>query len=267
MFFDCLFTLTPLKARLLGSSSFAQLYSAERLPLHKFRREGAMLSPLIAGLLAACGGGGGGPIPGPRTTETVIIREDGDDDDDGPGPTGGPEDDGVPTIGNNDPRSPLATTTLASKASDIKGAVFYIDPNSDGVLDGTEKTEANRLGMSDDNGQARISNERLIKAFEDHGTDNGKLLSIVADLSGAVNVDTGEVYTDGSTQHTVISLTALGTLQVLSSITTIVEQLKENGLSESDALKAIFGKDTDITAEVIMSINAFFIVRETVEQA
>ena len=58
MFFDRLFTLTSLKARLLGSSSFAQLYSAERLPLHKFRREGAMLSPWIAGLLAACGGGG-----------------------------------------------------------------------------------------------------------------------------------------------------------------------------------------------------------------
>lgn len=59
MFFDRLFNLTSLKARLLGGTSFTQLYSAERLPLHKFRREGAMLTPLIAGLLAACGGGGG----------------------------------------------------------------------------------------------------------------------------------------------------------------------------------------------------------------
>ena len=57
MFFDRLFNLTSLKARLLGGTSFTQLYSAERLPLHKFRREGATSTPLIAGLLAACGGG------------------------------------------------------------------------------------------------------------------------------------------------------------------------------------------------------------------
>lgn len=57
MFFDRLLKLQTLKFRLLGSTSFAQLYSAERLPLRKFRKEGAMLSPLIAGLLAACGGG------------------------------------------------------------------------------------------------------------------------------------------------------------------------------------------------------------------
>lgn len=62
MFFDRLLKLQSLKFRLLGSTSFAQLYSAERLPLHKFRKEGAMLSPLIAGLLGACGGGGGGVI-------------------------------------------------------------------------------------------------------------------------------------------------------------------------------------------------------------
>ena len=62
MFFDRLLKLTSLKSRLLNGSSFTQLYSQEKLPLHKFRREGAMLSPLIAGLLAACGGGGGGVL-------------------------------------------------------------------------------------------------------------------------------------------------------------------------------------------------------------
>ena len=65
MFFDRLFTLVSLKSRLLNSSFFSQIYSKERLPLRKFRVEGATLTPLIAGLLAACGGGGGGgPIPG-----------------------------------------------------------------------------------------------------------------------------------------------------------------------------------------------------------
>lgn len=63
MFFDRLLKLTTLKTRLLSGTSFSQLYSAENLPLRKFRKEGAMLSPLIAGLLAACGGGGGGIIP------------------------------------------------------------------------------------------------------------------------------------------------------------------------------------------------------------
>ncbi len=63
MFFDRLLKLTTLKTRLLSGTSFSQLYSQEKLPLRKFRKEGAMLSPLIAGLLAACGGGGGGIIP------------------------------------------------------------------------------------------------------------------------------------------------------------------------------------------------------------
>ena len=83
MFFDRLLKLQSLKFRLLGGTSFAQLYSAERLPLHKFRKDGAMLSPLIAGLLAACGGGGGGVVP-----LTTIIRED--DEGDGAGPQEGP---------------------------------------------------------------------------------------------------------------------------------------------------------------------------------
>lgn len=71
MFFDRLFTLVSLKSRLMNSSSFSQLYSKERLPLHSFRKEGAMLTPLIAGLLAACGGGGGGGVvPISRPTPT-----------------------------------------------------------------------------------------------------------------------------------------------------------------------------------------------------
>ena len=80
MFFDRFLTLMSLKSRLLNSTSFSQLYSRENLPLHKFRREGALLSPLIAGLLAACGGGGGGVVPiGGRAGPT---GGDGDDDGD-----------------------------------------------------------------------------------------------------------------------------------------------------------------------------------------
>lgn len=51
MFFDRLFNLTSLKALLLGGTSFTQLYSAERLPLHKFRREGAMCFMAMQGVI------------------------------------------------------------------------------------------------------------------------------------------------------------------------------------------------------------------------
>lgn len=124
MFFDRLMTLISLKSRLLNSSSFSQLYTKERLPLSKFRKEGAMLSPLIAGLLAACGGGGGGVVPiggGPRT-----IRFEGPEGSD--------------------------VTTFDATGSDIEGAVFYYDLNNDGILNDNEKTPGNRIGVSDENG-------------------------------------------------------------------------------------------------------------------
>ena len=78
MFFDRLLKLQTLKFGLLGSTSFAQLYSVERLPLRKFRKEGAMLSPLIAGLLAACGGGGRDTIDGGRGSDRLIGGEGAD---------------------------------------------------------------------------------------------------------------------------------------------------------------------------------------------
>lgn len=51
MFFDRLFKLQSLKFHLLGSTSFVQ--NAQQFSPGKFRKEGAMLSPLIAELKAA----------------------------------------------------------------------------------------------------------------------------------------------------------------------------------------------------------------------
>ena len=113
MFFDRLMTLISLKSRLLNSSSFSQLYTKELLPLSKFRKEGAMLSPLIAGSLAACGGGGGVvPIGGGSRT----IRFEGGEGSD--------------------------VTAFDATGSDIEGAVFYYDLNNDGILNNNEKTPA-----------------------------------------------------------------------------------------------------------------------------
>lgn len=239
MFFDRLLKLQTLKFRLLGSSSFTQLYSAERLPLRKFRKEGAMLSPLIAGLLAACGGGGGGVVP---------IRSGGDS----PGPTerDDPDDiireviDASERVGS---RADEAFTTFDVTGSDIAGAALYFDPNADGVLDEDEKTEANHLGTSEISGEVEVSNARLRELFGEDATE----ISIIADLEGAINRDTGEVYDEGDYQHTIISRDAIGSLKVLSVITTIFEELKETGLSEEEALETIFGEDTNVTEEDI----------------
>lgn len=212
MFFDRLLKLQTLKFRLLGSTSFAQLYSQERLPLRKFRKEGAMLSPLIAGLLAACGGGGVIPFGG-----------------------GG----GIATPSGNN------TTPTHPTGSDIVGAKIYFDANSDGILQDSEKTTANLLGTSNKNGVAEIQNSDLLERFGDNDE-----ISIIADLEGATNNSTGEVYGEGDYQHSTLTRDAIGSLKVLSVVTTIFEKLKNMGLEKDEALEAIFG-DIDVTVEDI----------------
>lgn len=215
MFFDRLLKLQTLKFRLLGSTSFAQLYSAERLPLRKFRKEGTMLSPLIAGLLAACGGGGGGGV--------IPIGR-------GPDPLEG--DESVP-----------GQTIFDATGSQIEGAKFYVDANSDGVLSQQER-DAGPLGTSNAEGQIAVDNDDLLEKF---GTADE--LSIIADLEGARNLDTGEVFGAGDQFLTTITKDAVGSMQVLSSLTTLIELLKKNGQSEAEALETLFGDDTKITAE------------------
>lgn len=143
MFFDRLFTLVSLKSRLLNSTSFSQLYSGERLPLSKFRKEGAMLSPLIAGLLAACGGGGGGPIPGPRVTETETIIRTREIEKIVPGDppvTTGDDDDGDGVSGRD--------ITIAVRKGLVEGAEVYLDRNGNGEVDPGE-----HIGTTDSDGE------------------------------------------------------------------------------------------------------------------
>lgn len=132
MFFDRLLKLTSLKSRLLNATSFSQLYSQEKLPLSKFRREGAMLSPLIAGLLAACGGGGGGAVP---------IGGGG-----GARPRGEGED----------------GFTLFVLDGAIEGAKVFIDINEDGAF--TEDVDIRIAGETDSDGKITIANEHRGKA-------------------------------------------------------------------------------------------------------
>lgn len=139
MFFNHLFSLTTLKNRLLNTTSFSQVYSGEKLPLHKFRKEGAMLSPLIAGLLAACGGGGG----------SVIV-----------GGTG-------PTDGGGTPDEGQGNFTVHVSDGPIEGASIYIDTNGNGQVDAGDTRIA---GTTDVEGKISGSNahrgEKLIVDLE-----------------------------------------------------------------------------------------------------
>lgn len=131
MFFDHLLKLQSLKFRLLGSTSFAQLYSAEKLPLAKFRKEGAMLSPLIAGLLAACGGGGGDGV-------VVLSRP-------------------VPTEGDGDDQD---FTIHVAQGGPTKDAYIYLDVDGDGVRD-TDTP----VGVTNLHGEAVIAAEHAGKTL------------------------------------------------------------------------------------------------------
>ena len=71
MFFDIRSRQSALKAQLMGTTSFTPIDKQGRLPSGSLRRrEISTLTPLIAGLLAACGGGsdvlpiGGSLLPG-----------------------------------------------------------------------------------------------------------------------------------------------------------------------------------------------------------
>ncbi|MBL6761560.1 MAG: hypothetical protein ISQ19_02565 [PS1 clade bacterium] len=117
MFFDRLFKLQSLKFHLLGSTSFVQ--NAQQFSPGKFRKEGAMLSPLIAGLLAACGSG--------SSDYTVLVLRD------GPGSTEG---------GDRElPPQPDFTVSVAD--GPIWGARIYTD-------------DGEHVGTTDENGQAQI---------------------------------------------------------------------------------------------------------------
>ncbi len=163
MFFNHLLSLTTLKNCLLNATSFSQVYSGEKLPLHKFRKEGAMLSPLIAGLLAACGGGGGVVLGGAQVTsgagaDRVLYRYDSGGD--GVNWVGQDGDDtivqferGVDKLVlidiHDNPITDLATFDTGVRgddtlldSSDDEITISFLDPDSDGDNDGVLLTFA-----------------------------------------------------------------------------------------------------------------------------
>ena len=126
MFYDRLLLITSLKSRLLSSSSFSQLYTSEKLPLRKFRREGLSLTPLIAGLLAACGGG----------TTYVPIGD-------------------VKVIGGGGDAGDGYVRVYVRKGV-VEGAQVFIDSNNDGDYDkGTDVD----LGLTDATGGVDVPEE------------------------------------------------------------------------------------------------------------
>ena len=157
MFYDRLLNLKSLKTRLLSSSSFALLYSSdEKLPLAKFRREGISLTPLIAGLLAACGGFTKYVPVG----DVLITSGDGSGGD-------GSGDSGTTPFGASD-----FTVTVADGL--IEGALVYIDTNNNGTFDAGDSTG---------------SDDRFILRYHEIADGSGEY-DVVADFTGSEVLDT-----------------------------------------------------------------------------
>ncbi len=164
MFYDRLLNLKSLKTRLLSSSSTALLYSSDqKLPLAKFRREGMNLTPLIAGLLAACGG---------STTYVpvgeVVITTSGDGSSDGGTTSGG--------------TGPFAATDFTVTVADgvIEGALVYIDTNNNGTFDAGDIS----LGRTDATGSVAVGAQ-----YEGQ--------EITVDLAGSFDLFTATEFTGG----------------------------------------------------------------------
>lgn len=222
MFYDRLLKISSLKIRLLASTSFAPLHSFQKLPLAKLRREGLTLTPLIAGLLAACGGSTKYVPVG-----DVVLVPSGDGSGDGSdGGSGGP----------------FAASDFTVHVTDgtIEGAQVFIDNDGDGVL-GLGDVD---LGVTDATGVVLVDG---IYAGEE----------ITVSLTGAVDLFTAEYFTQG-----VYTLTSdpRGEDIVISPITFLVDQLMANdpALSTQDAIDILFGEDSGIDYDDINDPDNYF---------
>ena len=227
MFYDRLLLITSLKSRLLSSSSFSQLYTSEKLPLRKFRREGLSLTPLIAGLLAACGGG---------TTYVPI-------GDTPPGGTGG--------TGTGTGTGTAGDRKITVIDGSVEGARVFIDRNGDGDYD--EGTDTN-IGFTDATGSVVI-----LDADRKDADGNYIDIEITVDLAGATDLSTGETFEAGRTYTG--SLPEGADETVISPISTIIVGLVDGDTTGEttveDVLEMIFGEDSGITIEDVTDPRSF----------
>ena len=216
MFFNHLFSLTTLKNRLLNATSFSQVYSGEKISLHKFRKEGAMLSPLIAGLLAACGGSG-----------SVLVGAGNSSDGGTPG-DGGPSD-----------------FTLYVTDGPIEGAKVYIDRNGSGEIDDGDTPIA---GRTDADGKIVVPNQY-----------RGQ--KILVDLKGAFDLATLQRFDAEEPLSVVLPNSTEGGIVVASPITTVIQLLQDADpdLTTQDAIKKVFGEDTEVTEADIQNPSNYIV--------
>ncbi|MBE8219713.1 MAG: hypothetical protein HAW65_00190, partial [Alphaproteobacteria bacterium] len=186
---------------MLSSTSFAPLHSKdERQPLKKFRHEGISLVPLLAGMLAACGGGGG-------TTYVPIAV----------GPT-------PPTTGSGE----AGAFRVSVGSSVIEGAAVYVDVNNDGVIDAGDRL----LGTTGSDGVVRDTAGAVV------GVDEATDTRLIADLAGAYNLFTGDTYAEGTTYSVLVDGT--GRDVVLSPVTTVLDGLLADDNTVAEALNILF---------------------------
>ncbi|MGC6475269.1 MAG: hypothetical protein ACON41_01350 [Parvibaculales bacterium] len=177
------------------------------------------VTPLLAGLLAACGDTKYVPIGGGTTTPPT------------PKPPTTPP--GGGTI------NPLPFDVYVADGT-IEGAGIYVD-DGDGVFD---KTKDTYIGKTDENGRIRLD-----------ATHAGK--KIFADISGAVDLFTGKIFEANAGHYTTTASARGASDAVASPVTTaiaaMVAQLKAadsnltDAQAEAKALELLFGDGTHIT--------------------
>ncbi|MDD9841799.1 MAG: hypothetical protein OXU76_03950, partial [Alphaproteobacteria bacterium] len=202
------------------------------------------ITPLLAGLLAACGGGSTKYIAGPSTGQPGT----------GPGPSGTPDptppDPTPPGPTPPGPTTPGPTQPGPSGRFDalpfdvyvndgvVEGATVWVDMNDNGRID---EGDIN-LGKTDQNGRlADVSGEHAGKR-------------IIVDLRGARDLFTGERFSlTQELYYTAMSDERGGSDVVASPISTILEALRSldgNADATDEELLAKIFEDTGVTVEL-----------------
>lgn len=231
----------PVRAQLHQSTAFAPIQS-QSPAAPKWKQLHAPLSPILAGLLAACTIDRTG-LP----TVTVVAADTeepaGDSENEGGdgGGAGGSEDEGGGAGGSDD--ESLADFQVYALDGAIEGAKIYIDINSDGLIDAGDTRIAGTTGAD---GKILVG-----------GTHKGK--DLIVDLGDAFDIATQETFASGATLRHQLPAESNGATLIVSPISTLITQLMEADaqLTQSGAIEMIFGTGTAVTAAHLNDVDNF----------
>ncbi len=237
-----------LQNKLLSSSSFTPLdtLNLNREKSLKLMSSPYTLSPILAVLLAACGGGG--------TVRVPVYLTDPDNQNprpDGPGePPVRPDGPGVGPGGDGDFNAQPFDIFVADGI--IEGARVYVDINGNGQIDEGDVL----IGTTDQTGAVRNI----------PGEYAGE--QILADVAGALDLFTGETIPDGivyrakvnefGRDDVVLSPISTAIADIVEALMAIEQQLIEEEATEQAFLR-LFGANSGVTEEHLNDPDSFIL--------